>query len=305
MDNKKQITEISFNEIRSLINREDNLNIEGFVNDNIAVVKGHPFEMYSFMGERNAFTLKDMRCVLIEQGETHPMINLQQYDIKENDMIFTGINNVTQLKDASQNLKVRGIACSEEILSSAFSYRIPTILKRPRLVFVLHLNSEERKFFEQLHELIFLSMNSGNITLHVLYGLINTLICYIDSLYKKQQVASGHDDYSHYELLFDTFISLLTQFGDKRHTVTFYSDMMSMSERHLGKVVKQISGISAKDWIDRNTLNLSKIYLRYTSKCIKEISDNLGFSNQSNFHRYFKDATGTTPLEFRKEKNEN
>jgi AraC-like DNA-binding protein len=74
---------------------------------------------------------------------------------------------------------------------------------------------------------------------------------------------------------------------------------MCLTERYLGTVVRQASGITAKEWIDRALVTRIKIELRHTDKSVAQISDEMKFPNPSFFSKYFRRLTGMTPLEFR------
>jgi len=63
--------------------------------------------------------------------------------------------------------------------------------------------------------------------------------------------------------------------------------------------VRQASGITAKEWIDRAIVTRIKVELRHTDKPVAQISDEMGFPNPSFFSKYFKRLTGITPAAFK------
>ena len=64
-------------------------------------------------------------------------------------------------------------------------------------------------------------------------------------------------------------------------------------------MVRQASGITAKEWIDRAVITQAKILLRHSELSVLEISEELGFANPSFFSKYFRRLTGLTPLGFK------
>lgn len=90
-------------------------------------------------------------------------------------------------------------------------------------------------------------------------------------------------------------------FMTKRH-VNDYADMMSISANHLGKLLKEQTGKTAGSFINDMLLMESKALLRHTELSIAEIAYQLDFTDPSHFNKFFKKATGITPLQYRNKK---
>jgi Transcriptional regulator containing an amidase domain and an AraC-type DNA-binding HTH domain len=76
--------------------------------------------------------------------------------------------------------------------------------------------------------------------------------------------------------------------------------MFLINRYQLVKDYSKYIGISPIDYLINNRISLAKDLLRYSSKPITEIAAEAGISNPTYFSRIFKDRTGTTPLEYRK-----
>ncbi|MCD8296593.1 MAG: helix-turn-helix domain-containing protein, partial [Prevotella sp.] len=85
----------------------------------------------------------------------------------------------------------------------------------------------------------------------------------------------------------------------KEHSIGFYADKMCVTPRYLGVAVKNTSGVTAKEWIDRAVVTTAKVMLRHSNKQVTQISDELDFPNPSFFCKFFKRMTGITPQEYR------
>ena len=65
-------------------------------------------------------------------------------------------------------------------------------------------------------------------------------------------------------------------------------------------LIKQETGVSAGEWIDRYVVLQAKALLnRMRNLSIQEITDRIGFSEQASFSRFFKRNTGISPKEYR------
>ena len=74
---------------------------------------------------------------------------------------------------------------------------------------------------------------------------------------------------------------------------------MCLTERYLGTVIRQASGVTAKEWIDRALIARVKVELRHTDKSVARISEEMNFPNPSFFSKYFKRLTQQTPAQYR------
>lgn len=99
--------------------------------------------------------------------------------------------------------------------------------------------------------------------------------------------------------LMSGFMELVETNFRKERTVLFYARELCVSPKHLSTVIKEISGLTAGDWIDNSVILEAKLLLRNSSMSIQEISNVLSFPNQSFFGKYFKHHTGFSPREFR------
>ena len=74
---------------------------------------------------------------------------------------------------------------------------------------------------------------------------------------------------------------------------------MCLTERYLSTIIRQTSGVTAKEWIDRALITRIKVELMHTNKPIAQIADELHVPNPSFFSKYFKRETGMPPGEYR------
>ncbi|MCD7935465.1 MAG: AraC family transcriptional regulator [Tannerellaceae bacterium] len=84
------------------------------------------------------------------------------------------------------------------------------------------------------------------------------------------------------------------------HFVSFYQDEMAINEKQLAQEVKKMTGQTPKNYIDTRLILEAKRLLTYSTKNIKEISQELGFEEPTNFNKFFRKHLGITPVTFRK-----
>jgi len=101
------------------------------------------------------------------------------------------------------------------------------------------------------------------------------------------------------KMVFEQFLKLVNEYHSSQRNMAFYADKLCLTPKYLSKLVEQVSGRSAPDWIDSFVILEAKNMLRYSDTTIKEIVYKLHFPNQSVFYKFFKTHTGMTPSEYR------
>lgn len=165
---------------------------------------------------------------------------------------------------------------------------------------VLKPNSEDLEIFFQLFNLLWNTAHRYGDDCKMVPDLMSCIfhhVQYIISTYSKDNNRTEKRE----KKIFQTFILLVNQSNGIKRKLSYYASCMNLTQRYLGTVVKQVSGITAKEWIDRSTIQRIKVMLRHSDKQIAQISYELGFPNESFFSKYFKRITGTTPKTYRDE----
>ena len=135
---------------------------------------------------------------------------------------------------------------------------------------------------------------------HYRYEIIQNLMsafCLIDidSIYYDKDNGTGQ----RMQEIFDKFYNLVRIYYKESREVIFYADKLCITPKYLSATVKNCTGRSAHDWIHDYVLAEAKRLLKTTDLSVVEISDQLGFNNQSFFGKFFKQHTGTTPYKFK------
>ena len=72
-----------------------------------------------------------------------------------------------------------------------------------------------------------------------------------------------------------------------------------LSRNHLCNLVKQQTGMSAKEFIDRERALIASQYLKFSDMNIEEIADRMGFPSSGHFGKFFQRVCGCTPGKYR------
>ncbi len=101
------------------------------------------------------------------------------------------------------------------------------------------------------------------------------------------------------EEIFENFISLLQKNFRRERKISWYADKIFLTPKYLSKLIFEVSGRHAGVWIRDYVIIEAKALLNSSSLTIQQISNELGFSNQSHFGSYFKRFTGVSPKQYK------
>lgn len=163
----------------------------------------------------------------------------------------------------------------------------PLLLKRP----------ENIQFFDHLFTkgIAELATKKEEATM-LLRAILDTILVFSDMLYTsdEESLAKGKG-----HILVKQFLQLVETHNQENLSVNDYAQMLAITPSHLTQTVRQLTGNTSADIIHSKQIIEIKRLLIHTSLGVAEISNHMGFSDQSYFTKFFKKATGLTPLQFR------
>ena len=251
--------------------------------------------------------------VFCVKGSVHMSVNLNEYDVKEGCLVVLTDQDIVKVEkgfdDDIRDLHWVVIAMSQNFLTD-LRVDFRKILSEGVILLetpVLHLDQNIRGYFEDYLRLIGKVANSE---LPMYKDAVRSLISSMVSIaagqwiadinrLRDEKVVKLNSRSEHKTLTFKQFIKLVSENYTRQRQVLFYADHLCMSPKYLSKLVKDVSGKSAPEWIDSYVLLEAKHLLKYSNMSIKEIVFRLNFSNQTVFYKYFKAHTGMTPTDYR------
>lgn len=87
---------------------------------------------------------------------------------------------------------------------------------------------------------------------------------------------------------------------ERRYSAADFARLLFIHSRHLTDTVKRTTGRSPCDFMEERFMNEAQKMLRETSLSIADIGIRLGWNDPSNFTKFFKNMSGITPLQYRK-----
>ncbi len=107
----------------------------------------------------------------------------------------------------------------------------------------------------------------------VIYHMIETITAYYNALFSQESPAPTLRNTS--KEMFDRFLYLVNNHCREHRQLAFYAEKICVTERYLGTVIRQTSGQTAKEWIDKAVIIQAKVMLRHSNLQVAEIAERL------------------------------
>ena len=241
--------------------------------------------------------IDDHRFGLVTQGEATVTINLQEKTLRAGMMAYLAPGSIITDIHFSPDFDVRGLALFASYPMPFPTDRLPGIFNGEVRDFQCPANDHLLDITHRLMDLIWLMITSQESPDRTtLNSLIATLMSHYDSVYH----VHGRKPSTREQTIYDRFIYLVSRYAKQEHQLRFYADKMCLTERYLGAVIRDVSGSTAKQWIDKSLIACLQAELRHSDKPLAQLSDEMCFPNTSFLCKYFKRLTGVSPLSYRK-----
>ncbi len=240
------------------------------------------------------FIINDYRMGLIVRGSINVRVNLVEKVFEQGMLIFVGPGTIIHPISYTADLEIYGMGLFDDFpmpqLPPAFNGQVRDF----------QVKAEEGEFSIARHiiDTIWHLVHQPDYNRQTASCLVAAMMHLYDGAYRR------HTDIlqaslSREQTIFDRFIQLVNQHCAEQHQIGYYADRMCLTERYLSTIIRQTSGTTAKEWIDRAIITRIKVELKHSGKSVAQISDEANFPNPSFFSKYFKRLTGQTPLEYR------
>ena len=269
-----------------------------FIGKDIAMLGRDGRALQNILQTDTPYIMEDCRMGFVKRGSIRLTVNLVEREYGVGTFAFISAGSILQINGMSEDFDLCGMMISDARLKAAIGDAMPAWCGGKATFFTIHPADEDAATIRQMFSTVWDLINKERFPDETLNGLIHSIIHYYNYL-KNINEDTLQPETSRAKELFNTFISLVNTYSKHERKMAFYAGKMCVTPRYLSTVVKQASGITAKEWIDRAVVTNAKVMLKYGSRQVAEVAYALDFPNVSFFCKFFKHATGQTPQEYR------
>lgn len=250
--------------------------------------------------------LNALAILVVTAGELRITIDYKPYVVRKNMLYMLMERHIINDISASEDFRGYHIVVEHDFFKKSHGEEKPPL----GMVFNVGRNDpvikpEERDFemlIEGIQKLIY-DMQKAEHSYHskmIQNGLANLTFDIWDMMKQKSDMSESALKQNVYDEITVRFFDLLFKHHKKEHEVSFYADQLNITPIYLSRAIKQITGKPTIKIISDVVLMEAKISLRNPQMNIQQIADNLNFSDQASFSKFFKKHTGESPMEYRK-----
>ena len=266
-----------------------------FINNELGMLYGSPNMFLMIIQQHKPpFTINDFRMGLITKGSARVRINLVEKELEAGMLLFIGPGTIIHPLTYTNDLEIYGIGLFDDFPMP----QMPPTFNGQVRDFQIKASESDIATARHIIDTIWHVVHQPGYNRQTVSSLVAAMMYHYDGAYR-QHIDLMKVSQSREQTIFDRFIYLVNQHATHEHQISFYADRMCLTERYLGTVIRQASGVTAKEWIDRALITRIKVELMHSDKAVARIADDLNFPNPSFFSKYFKRLVGITPGEYR------
>lgn len=122
----------------------------------------------------------------------------------------------------------------------------------------------------------------------------------ITALYGQLMLLPPVENQTHMQKqIYNDIIDFINTNINKNLKISEIAEAFGYNEKYLSHKFAELTGTPLKHYIMKTKIDSANFMLSDTNKSISEIAQELGFSDNHNFSRAYKNSTGMTPSEYR------
>lgn len=241
--------------------------------------------------------------VLVTEGNASLKLNLIDYIIEKHNLLIVSPNDVRQFIQISPDCTFIGTGFTQDFLLHSGLHRknidaFDFFSSQAKPVVQLDENNAQVLF--QLFSILYKKTTSKEEVFfkdEFIYHGFSALIFEIASAFRKSNTV--HLKITRKEDLAIRFMKLLPLHFRQERSLQYYAGMLYISPKYLTQTIKEITGKTAGEFIDEIVTMEAKVLLNDFSKSIGQVAEELHFSDQFYFSKFFKKHSGLNPSGYR------
>lgn len=292
-----QVRQHSLREIINGLGEYVQQEADSYVHYNLNPIQENPFP-YPFRGNNTGL-------MMILEGRLKLQINFETFDVGPDNLILFSPKSVIHILEVIIPVRTIGMVFTDEYalkhISTFKDINVLRFLSSTEMP-VLSLSQHKRSTVFSLLETIYV-LNSQNdeenyYRKEKTFHYFNLLGLEVTEEYRAQIEKVGMKTSKKRETVHE-FLNFLSVHVDRERTVQFYADKLFITPGHLSKLLKEVSGYTAREVIEEGVVLEARNLLMDTSLSLAQIAYKLNFSDQSFFGKFFKKKMKITPKTFR------
>lgn len=252
-------------------------------------------------------------------------INFKEYDVTPNSLFLLNPNNI-HLLNLDKNPLGYVIMFKNELISNNENSELKSLLnyifndsenyynfgncnnsklisKYQKVIELMNLHYKEYLESKLNTNDILSSESSTNYTNDLKsFELIFSKLTSLLLIYSKELIVNHNKEnsFNRNTEIYEKFLQILNNKYKENHNVNYYAKLLNLSPDYFSKILKEVSGKTAKELISEKLILEAKSYAFNTNCSLKEISYHLGFNDEVQFSKFFTKNAKISFVKFKK-----
>ena len=242
---------------------------------------------------------------LVLEGWLNIIYNGKQLTLRQNDLYIYSPGMAVTIVSATKNYRGLCLLVDEHLTLESDTVRdmiriayLPIVrLREPKIALPDDMTAVFNNRMEEMHSYLYSDNSYKSSIVEHLYAVF-----LLDIQNIMEQTAENEPVGKRAEEVFVGFISLLPENFLEHHDIAYYANALSITTTYLSRVVRQLTGRTVVGYVNQFLLMEATFLLRTSKLSIAQISDQLHFSDQAAFSKFFSRMKGVSPKKYRRQK---
>lgn len=234
------------------------------------------------------YRIDESRLLRVVSGKAAYQINMADYLLDTFTVVVVPENSIILVKGYSDDFAVQGMTLKD----LEDEYKVEEVK-------VSKLDNTAWQRMSEYIDLMWRVVHTDGYSIETVHHLQMAMLGDMRRYYSKPASNVDGERQTRVQHTFSEFVRLVNEYGAREHRIPFYADKLFITPNRLSTLVKEQSGETAMQWINRAIILEAKVLLRHSDLKNYEIAEKLNFPNASLFNSFFRKHTGQTPLEYK------
>lgn len=241
--------------------------------------------------------------IVVEEGMAHYILNYKEYNVQKGDMLLFSPSMLVSLIGCTDDFRCMNLMCErslfEHMLSSNPAFQTYSYYFCRTDTPVVQLKQEMQTAILKCMEQIRLAIITRNTyQKEIIQSLVYTCMLLVLEVIE-ERVSSLPVSLGRTERLFHDFMALVVAHYKREHYINFYASRLSVTTTYLSRIIRRQTGKTAAYFLGGMLYAEACRLLTRTDYTAQQIAEELNFSDQSAFGKFFKSKAGVSPHIFR------
>ena len=241
---------------------------------------------------------------LVKNGSLKVSLNFVEYSLKANTLFFLSPMVVMQVIECSDDIEMYTLFTEFDLFQKVGlpvykAYSMEKLGRENDTILRLDTRDSSRifEYFMNLERQN--TMDSGAMFRSEIIKMTLMLLFYEISSKINGNLARSIAGFERKNRMVMDFLNLASLHFKTNRSVQYYADRLFISRKHLTRIVKDVTGLGPKAILEEIAISEAVILMNVSSMSVKDVMQELNFSDYGTFSKFFKLHLGQSPMNYR------